>query len=659
MKKIITIILVALSVNGFSQFATDYVKSADAYFKKGDYYSAVQYYEKYLGISNKKSMSTAGFNPYSFQGKASKGGSTAALSTKEQAVYNIAECYRMLHFPSKAEPAYAEVVLNSKDKFPLASLHYATTLHALEKYEEAKNQVTNFIASYTTDDENKKSANRLLENILFAQSQLARKDIDLYKVNKLAGNDNGANYAANFWGNNILFTSTRKDTTNVKAVNDNFLYQASLADGSISNVQKLSIPQPEGLQQGAATISADGNTIYFTQWEKKTEAKNASIYYAALKDGAWTAPALVEGLNIADYSTQQPFLSGNTIYFSSNRPGGVGGLDLYSATIDGGTAANIQNLGFEINTVNDEVSPSFWSNQNTLVYSSNGKIGMGGFDLFYAKTEANGFGKSVNFGHPVNSIKDDIYFATNAKGKNLLENALISSDRTAACCLELFAVNKTQLPKTIKGTVVSCDAKTPIQNATVKVLDNTNNVVTTLTTDNNGNYIFNLDQFASLKAIASFEGLVDGNINISLPSDEDIAGITNPDICLEKVFPPPPGEPIVLNNIYFDYEKWDLLDESFGTLDYLVEKMKEHPEVKIEIGGHTDSNGEDDYNLRLSQRRAEACVKYIISKGIDKQRLSAKGYGESKPIAENANADGSDNPEGRAKNRRTEFKVVE
>ncbi len=658
MKKIINIAIIFLiTTQAKAQFATDYVKSADAYFKKGDYYSAAQYYEKYLGTSGKKTMSAAGFSPYTLQTKATKGGgTTTVLSTKEQVVYNIAECYRHLNFPAKAEPAYAEVLLQSKDKFPLVEYQYGLTLRALQKYTEAETQLNNFLKSYTTNDINKTTAEKELKNLQFIQTQI-NKNIDLYKLNKLATNEDGANYAASFINEQVLFTSTRKDTTNVKAVNNNQLYFTTINDNAFGAAQKIAIPQTESLQQGAAT-STDGNTIYFTQWEKKTDKKNASIYMSSLANGVWSEPAMVEALNIDGYNTQQPFIVGNNVYFASDRPNGVGGMDLYVATLENGKATNIQNLGFNVNTVYDEVAPYYNETKNTLVFSSNGHIGMGGQDFFYSKKSESGFTTPVNFGTPVNSVKEDVYFTAKPNSKNLLDNVIISSDRNASCCLELYALQKATLPKQISGTVVSCESKMPIANATVKITDANNAIVTTLQTNEAGQYNFTLEEFKALKATANFEGLVDGVIEFNAPMDADAITLNNPQICLDKVFPPPPGQPIVLDNVYFDYEKWALLSESSTTLDYLVQKLNENPEVKIEIGGHTDSNGEDDYNQVLSQRRAEACVKYIISKGIDKSRLTAKGYGETQPLSPNTNDDGSDNPEGRAKNRRTAFTVI-
>jgi OmpA-OmpF porin, OOP family len=657
MRKVNILILLCLAIATTSQaqIFADYVRAADGYYAKGDYFSAAQYYEKYLGIAKGKPAVTASFNPYTLQSKSKKGsGTSSTLSTKEQAVYNIAECYRLLNYPAKAEPAYKEVVEKSSDKFPLAHLQYAAVLRSLQKYEDASAQLQRFLQNYTTEDQNREAAVQAMASLTFIQQQLA-KNIDLFKVNKIGNADisQGANYASAFNNNKIYFTSTRYDSV-AKTNNANNIYQATYSFGELKNVAKISPVANANEQQGTATISADGNTMYFTKWVAKNGNKNAAIYTATYSNGMWSIPTMVEGLNVEGSSTQQPYLAGTKLYFSSNRPEGLGGYDLYEADIEGAKATKVTNLGGIVNTKGDEQAPFYHEGSKQLIFASNGKVGMGGYDLYshVLTTDA-----VENLGHPINSVKDDIYFSSISNTKHVLDNAVISTDRAADCCLELFAVSKERLPKQISGLVKSCDDQSPIANATVSFVDANNNVITTQTTDAIGRYQFTLDEYQPMSGTASLKGLEDGKITVALPVG-DPASLLNADICLTRTFPPPPGEPIVLNNIYFEYDKADLLEESNATLDVLVKNMQDHPEVSIEIGGHTDSNGEDKYNERLSQRRAQSVVKYLVSKGVDAKRLVAKGYGETTPVAENTNEDGSDNPDGRAKNRRTEFKVI-
>jgi outer membrane protein OmpA-like peptidoglycan-associated protein len=313
------------------------------------------------------------------------------------------------------------------------------------------------------------------------------------------------------------------------------------------------------------------------------------------------------------------------------------------------------NLGPVINTKYDEQAPYYHIPSGTLVFSSNGRVGMGGYDFYFSKGTKDNFSEPQNFGHPVNSVKDDIYFTSRGPANNILDNVLFSSDRSAACCLELFAMNKVRPLKQIQGLVVSCDNGTPLPNVTVQVLDTVRGqTVSTLTTNAEGRYTFTLADYMTLKLTATGEGYMPGTIVMNLPSDVEQLTLTNPALCLA----PPVDAKIVLENVFYDFNKSNLREESFPALDHLVNMMTQYPTMVIEVSAHTDNLGSHAYNQRLSEARAQSVVRYLVSKGIEQSRLQSKGYAATQPIAPNQNPDGSDNPEGRQKNRRTEFKVL-
>jgi outer membrane protein OmpA-like peptidoglycan-associated protein len=316
--------------------------------------------------------------------------------------------------------------------------------------------------------------------------------------------------------------------------------------------------------------------------------KSSAIYTSKKQDRAWAEPVLLDTLvNTPGYNAQQPYLlaDGKTLLFASDKPGGNGGFDLWYAILDAnGKPEKAANLGNTINTINDEQAPYYHAASGTLVFSCNGRVGMGGFDFFYSKGAIDAFAIPENFGYPVNSIKDDLYFTSRGNEKNILEDVLLSSDRSAECCLEIFS-----LKKTIPVEVVKVD--TP---------------VTSLVTEE--------------------------------PKVETV---------------------IILDNVYYDFDRSTLRQESFPTLDKLVSLLNEYPTMVIEIRAHTDNMGDDKYNQLLSDARAQKVVAYLISKGIDKGRLQSKGYGATMPIAPTKHEDGTDDAEGRQKNRRTEFKVLE
>ena len=646
---------------GKAQFATDYLKAADSYFIKGDYYSASQYYEKYFTGGKTNTPGTSTFNPYTLQGGAkskAKGG-----SSREEALFNLAESYRLLNYHLKAEPVYRQLVEEGSGQYPLARFHYATMLRALEKFAEAEQQFQTFLSQYTTADSYTEMAKREVLNLQYIQQQLAKKDLGLYNVQKLAAdiNSTGATYAPVLVANTLFFTSTRPDSSAGKnALHNNRVYQASFAGGTASGISRAGLAENKETHQGVVALSPNGNTLFLTRWSASEGKKSAALYSASKNGSGWSEPVLLDAsINAPGSNTQQPFITpdGKYLLFSSDRPGGLGGFDLWMAELDAsGKAANPVNLGGTINTKWDEEAPYYHAPSGTLVFSTNGRVGMGGLDFFYAVGTPGKWSEPVNFGYPVNSVKDDVYFISTGSAKNILENVLMSSDRAAACCLELFSVQKKRPLKEVSGLVVACETNTPLSGATLTIVDAANKPVFSKTIDGSGAYTFTLEDYTPLKAVATLEGYRSATLDFNAPADAEALSLSNPAICLAKI--PEVGETEVLNNVYYEFNKAYLLEESFASLDKLLSMLTENPAITIEIGGHTDSKGTNAYNQKLSEARAQSVVDYLVSKGIDKSRLFAKGYGETMPVAPNTKEDGTDNPEGREMNRRTEFKIL-
>jgi len=662
MKKLFVLTAALVSMMGLSaQYVADYLKAAESYFAKGDYASAADYYEKFLG--GNKSDKNAAFNPYTPQSSSKK--SVSATDNKEQAAYRLAECYRLLNYPAKAEAQYKVVLAAGKTSFPLVQYHYATQLRALGKYAEAENNFNSFLAGYATNDEFRKNADRELKNLKFIQTQLARKDLSYYRINKAGGvlNTTGASYAPSWLNTStLLFTSTRPLDTTVKAkVYTNRVYQAAYDGGTVGEISLASLPQEKGMQQGVVAVTPDGNTMFLTKWGISGVQKTSSLYSSVASKSGWSEPVkLGEMINVAGANTQQPFVTadGKYLLFASNRSGGQGGYDLWYAPLSNGQPGTPVNMGAVINTSYDEQAPSYHAASSSLVFSSNGRIGMGGYDFFQSKGSVSGnWSEPVNMGYPVNSVKDDIYLISRGPANNMLEEAMLSSDRDAACCLELFAVKKIRPARQISGKVISCDPAKPLTGATVTVVDPANNkTVYSKTVGADGTYAFTLENHQPLNVQAAAQGFQTNSASMNTPADLEDIEMRYPDLCLQPDAPRV-NETIVLNNVYYDYDKAALKPESFPALDELVSLLNKYPAMSIEIGAHTDSKGRDTYNLKLSEARAESVVKYLVEKGIDASRLTAKGYGETMPVEPNE-LDGKDNPAGREKNRRTEFKVL-
>jgi len=642
-----------------AQFSTDYLKAADDYFRRGDYYSAAQYYEKYLG-TKRGGKGQSGYNPYVVQTAARKGNATRT-SSREEAVYNTAESYRLLNYHVKAEPFYKEAVEFDAAQFPLARYHYATTLRALEQYQEAEAAFTAFLSSYKEQDQYMTAAQREVKNLQFIQQQLKRKDFATFKLQKGAAglNDTGATYAPVWMNSNtLLFTSTRPADSSKKKGFTNRLYTANVNNGAVEGIAALPVNQND-MHQGVASVTPDGKTLFITRWSVSGKKRSAMILSSSKTASGWSEPAPVGGLNQDDASSQQPFVmpDGRKLMFSSNRTGGQGGFDLYMADLlSDGSVTNITNLGPSINTSFDEQAPYYHAPSSTLVFSTNGRVGMGEFDLFFTKGTPGSWSEPQNFGHPINSVKDDIYFASKGGPKNILEDVMLSSDRASACCLELFSLQKPRALRRISGTVLSCDNQTPIAGAAVAIVDTINNrTVATLTTDASGRYSFTLEDFQPLKAVANVKDFYTNYLHFNAPANAEDESLSNPALCLNAI---KVDEPVVVENVLYDFARWELKPESFTELNKLVETMTANPDLKAEISAHTDAVGSDRDNMKLSERRAQSVVEYLVSKGISRDRLIVKGYGETKPLAPNSNPDGTDNPEGREKNRRTEFKVL-
>ena len=664
MKKILLILVI---VPGFmaarGQFVADYLKAADNYYKKGDYYSAARYYEKYLGSKATKSK-PEDYNPYHVKPASEK--AKATVPNAQLAVYNLAESYRLLNFPVKAVTYYEQAVSYNNSGLPLALYYYAATLRALGKYDEAEKAFQGFLDNYKTEDVYANSAKSEVLNLHFIREQLKRTDLQLYTVEKQGPviNPGGANYSPVWLNTNtLLFTSTRVEDTAKNKPFINRLYEAVYDKDVATGVTKLEIPQGVGIHQGVASLSPDGNSLFLTRWSIIGGKKTSAIYTSKKQDNKWSEPVLMDTVvNTPGYNAQQPFVmrDGKTILFASDKPGGNGGFDLWYATLDAnGKPEKAVNLGTAINTMNDEQAPYYHEVSGTLVFSCNGRVGMGGFDFFYSKGTLEAWTEPVNFGYPVNSIKDDIYFTSRGNAKNILEEVLLSSDRSAECCLELFTLKKKKPLKQVNGLIAACSDRSLLAGVRVNIVDTVNHkTVYTTTTAADGSYAFSMEEYQPLKAVASLIGYKSDSLQFDGPDEGvDKDSLTNPVICLIKEEPKVESV-IVMENVYYDFDKSTLQQESFPALDRLVALLNEYPTMVIEIRAHTDIMGEDKYNKVLSDARAKTVMDYLVNKGIDKGRLQSKGYGATMPVAPNKHEDGSDDPDGRQKNRRTEFKVL-
>jgi outer membrane protein OmpA-like peptidoglycan-associated protein len=414
--------------------------------------------------------------------------------------------------------------------------------------------------------------------------------------------------------------------------------------------------------------------------KKKGGGADVDLYISRYRNNVWSEPIPInintqfkneadpDAKNYSWDSTPAFSQDGRTLYFASNRKGGYGGTDLYSAQMDSrGRFTRVRNLGPEINTPGDELFP-YIAEDAKLYFASDAHPGYGGLDLFVVK-RANGKTQIENLGQPMNSSDDDFgiflfkpdrgFFASNRSGGKGDDDiyTFVNEDPN------LKVVNYY-----LQGVAYTEDKdqnRQILPNAKVSLLDAKGDLMQDYTTGNDGKFLFRVYENEDYNLVGETDGYLIKRQNYTMKGKsvdpnslkELITTITLDTLIvldrieLNKIF--------VLDNIYYNYNKSDIRPDAAKELDKLVQLLVDNPEIKIELGSHTDSVDTDDYNQRLSQRRAESAVAYIVQHGIAPDRLVAKGYGESKPIARNTNPDGTDNPVGRQKNRRTEFKILE
>lgn len=590
-----------------------------------------------------------------------------------RANYFIAESYRLSNRIKESEKFYAKAGGPGIDKDTVALL-YAKALQANGKYAEAKSTLEQ--AETNTDDDAIKDRLRKEINGLTQLEKLADKK-SYYKVKNLeAINTPFGEWAPAYLNSELYFASSRANSKIYEASGTPFtdLYKVETkgANVDVNTVAPLSdLINAPNINEGGITFSADGKTMVFAKGNsgKRKGTNDVDLYLSRFRNGQWGEPQLIN-INQPDSWESTPAFSpdGRTLYFSSNRKGGFGGLDIYTAQMDTrGRFGKVKNLGPDINTAGDELFP-YLAENGKLYFSSDGHPGYGMLDIFVVN-RANGKTVVENLGQPMNSTADDFgihlfkvdrgFLTSNREGGKGDDDiyTFINEDPNLRVA-NYFLQGITYTTKPDSSRIILPDTK-------VTLLDGNGNLMQDFTTGNDGKFLFRVYENENYTLIGETDGYIVKRQpyttlgkSVPLESLKELINTITLDTLLvldrlekNKVF--------VLNNIYFELDKSDIKPESAIELNKLVELLEDNPEIKIELSSHTDSIASRDYNLGLSQRRAESTVNYLIKKGIDAKRLVAKGYGEDKPIARNTNRDGSDNPEGRQRNRRTEFKILE
>ncbi|MFC5271053.1 OmpA family protein [Adhaeribacter terreus] len=600
-------------------------------------------------------------------------------------IQRIAHGYRLMNVSKEAEFWYAQVLA-----FPGAAsintFFYAEAARRNGNYEKAKQL-------YLQYGNQVKSDQAMAMKLAYAcdQAQYWTKNPQPVALTAETFNSTNSDFSPVFYKNGIVFTSDREkqekgaDNEIYAWTGKPYLqlyYLEKDKDKNWGKVQPLPEPVNSTYHNGAAVFSADGNTVFYTRTNKEKYKKKKvntdptswanpplkdapvsrlEIYISQFKNNEWTKPKPFAYNKPREYSVGHPALSpnGNILYFASDMPGGFGETDLYYCTKEAdGSWSKPVNCGNVVNTVGKECFPTL-APDGTLHFSSDGHLGMGGLDLFSAKGTKAKWQAVTNLETPFNSGGDDFGIIFDPEGKG--ETGYFSSNRGSESGTDdIYSFKSSRVPCTLAGlTVEQPEAKQaqtegkPLSNVTLRLYRAGDTTALVSYSDKDGKFSFPIQGGVKYIVKGSKEGYLTKSVEV-MPECQSVLDLAKLALTLNKN---KVNSSYIVENIYYDLDKSEIRPDAARELDKLVVMLQDNPEVKIELSSHTDSRQTDHYNQMLSQLRADAAVKYIISRGIDYRRITAKGYGESQ--LRNRCKDGVNCSEDEHQlNRRTEFKLI-
>ena len=521
-------------------------------------------------------------------------------------------------------------------------------------YDEAKKYFQSFgsIKGITPDYE--KEAQHMIKNCDFAK-EAVKHPVAFKPINLGPGiNTSDDDLMPSLTADEHLLYFTRREK--IGRVYDENIFVSENQGGVWQEAQPLGPTiNTDEFGEGAHSISASGRYLFFTSCYRPDGTNSCDIYLSKKTGGEWErGKNLGAPINTPAWESQ-PCLAadGRSLYFVSSRKGGFGGSDIYMSVLqDNGTWSEPKNLGPEINTEANEERPFIHPDGNTLYFSSMGHEGMGDMDFFMSRRQADGtWGKAINLGYPINTPGREIgiYVTTDGKTAYFASDQLDSKGGLDIYKFEMPENLKPYPVSYVKGVVTDRDNRNPLATK-IQFFDLASGVIySTASSDpKTGEYLATLPTGKNYACQISKEGYLFYSANFSL-KDVKEGGAYIMDIALQKI---KVGSSVVLNNVFFESNSYELKNESKTEMNTLIELMTKNPALKIEIGGHTDNSGIEKDNEELSRNRAKAVNDYLVSKGIAADRLTYKGYAATKPLADNKTA------EGKAKNRRTEFMVT-
>ena len=628
MKNILTLLIITLISFSNLVAQNNSTKKADRLFDRFEFVKAA---EEYLKLANDEA------NDY-------------------YVISRLADSYYNIFDTKNAEKWFEKIVEENNIEI---IYKYTQMLKANGKYKESNIWMTKFSEMKPYDS--RAVAFRNTPNYIDKIVEKGKK----FNIQNLSINSEYSDFGSTMFNNKLYFISSEEPGFLEKPYswsNEGFLnIYSSYINENGSYLERVEFDDLNSkYHEGVITFMADGNTAYFTresyfekEYEKsedsKTKYSQLYIYRASKQNGKWSS---IESLKINDqnYSNKNPMIGpkGEYLYFSSNMPGGYGQYDIYKAKInEDGSIGDPLNLGQKINTEGQEGFP-FMSEDKIIYFSSDGHLGLGGLDVFYSKNIDTKWSNVRNVGIPVNSGADDFAFMING------DDGYISSNRPGGVGKDdIYAIKKIMPLCDILFTTNIIDSKTKesISSATTSISDNTGIIDNTKMTSEKGLAEFMLECEDEIQLMVSKTGYESKMLDLKF-SDIDPPVL---DVYLDPIEEMIVEEKIILNPIYFDFDKSNITNKAAFELDKLVAIMEKYPDMIIKAESHTDSRGPASYNKGLSDRRAKSTAQYVISKGISEERISGVGKGEEEP---NVDCSQGCSKEEHAQNRRSEFIIV-
>ena len=649
--------------------ADELKRNAISRYNRGDIFGAIDYYDRYVRLDQDDLKS----------------------------LYRLANLYYSTRQYGKAREGYTTLLNKDPEKYKMAWYYRGVMNLNLEEYEAAIQDFNRFHKIYRRKNDPlqyRKLSSLYLESANWALSHPG--NTSSVTIQHLDSVINGPHIEFSPFPvseNEILFGAFVPDEHH-PGHQVRQLYRAERNSGRWEPAGLLEGPVNDpGFNTGNAVISDDGNRMYFTRSRINWQNREISeIFLSYKKDGQWQPPVkLPYPVNMENHTSTQPALGKNLrngediLYFVSDRPGTRGGLDIWYTEQERHSDAfkEPRNLGRNINSAANDCCPFYDLQTRAIYFSSTGRNGYGGFDFFSATGSANKWTEAVNLGKPLNTSYDDLFYTLMKNGRE----GFFTSNRpgsfsmnNGSCCDDIFYFQFNECTRINSYGIVynssnydiydqlnekyHLNLEYPEENALLQDVPvnlyqlekepGSEILIGQTVTNENGRYTFNLEINKNYRIVIKNYGFFDKVINLSTEGKD-----CNDTLIISETGVSYLPEITVRFNVYYEHDKYRLTPEARTTIDTtLLPLIDLFPNAIIEIGSHTDSTGTDEYNIKLSQRRSESVVKYLTEKGISEERLQAKGYGEHFPIAPNSHPDGSDNPEGRQLNRRTELKII-